>query len=39
LTWGPASVLHAASADEAESLHEHRRRVLADIARRMFTPA
>lgn len=39
LTWSPASVQHAASADEAESLHEHRRRLLADIARRMFTPA
>ena len=39
LTWGPASVLRAASADEAESEHQHRRRVLAAMARRMFAPA
>lgn len=39
LTWSPASVLRAAGADEPERVHEHRRRVLADIARRMFAPA
>lgn len=39
LTWGPASVLHAASAADAESLHAHRRSVLAEMARRMFAPA
>ena len=38
LTWSPASVLHAASPGEPEALHEHRRRLLAGMARRMFAP-
>lgn len=35
MTWSPASVLVAASRDEDKSVHQHRRRLLADAVRRM----
>lgn len=35
MTWSPASVVLAASRDEDESAHEHRRLLLADAVRRM----
>ena len=36
MTWSPASVLVAASRDDAVAEHEHRRSLLADIVGRMF---
>lgn len=39
LTWGPSSVLLTADATEPPSVHDRRRRVLAEVARRMFAPA
>ncbi len=39
LTWSPSSLLRAASPDEPADVHEHRRRALAEMARRMFAPA
>ena len=38
MTWSPASVLHAASRDDDEAEHDHRRRLLAEMVGRMFRP-
>lgn len=38
MTWSPASVLVAASPDDAEAAHAHRRTLLSEAVRRMLAP-
>ena len=38
MTWSPASALIAAGPDDAEELHDRRRRALAEAVRRAFEP-
>ncbi|UJA21217.1 TetR/AcrR family transcriptional regulator [Thermoleophilia bacterium SCSIO 60948] len=39
MVWSPASVIVAASKSDPDPVHEHRRELLAEMARRMFAPA